>query len=91
MPKLYDFLGLKIYFWTSDGSEPIHVHVSRGKPSPSSTKIWLTSRGGCAVAKDTGELTRRELSLVCDFIVSEHAEICAAWAEKLRSEVRFYC
>ena len=77
MPKLYDFLGLKIYFWTSDGSEPIHVHVSRGKPSPSSTKIWLTSRGGCAVGKDTGELTR--------------PEICAAWAEKLRSEVRFYC
>ena len=25
--------------------EPIHVHVSKGKPSPNATKIWLTRAG----------------------------------------------
>lgn len=27
--------------------EPIHVHVSKGKPVANSTKIWLTKSGGC--------------------------------------------
>lgn len=91
MPKLYDFLGFKIYFWASDGDEPVHVHVSKGRPTKSSTKVWLTRAGGCVVARNSSNLTRRELSLVCAFISTEHKQICRAWETQLHSMVRFYC
>ena len=91
IPKLYDFLGFKVYFWASDGDEPVHVRVSKGKPTANSTKIWLTAAGGCIVARNTPGLTRGELSLVCEFVAAEHSRICKAWETQLRAEVRFYC
>lgn len=90
MPRLYDFLGFKIYFWASDGDEPVHVHVSRGRPTRNSTKIWLTRAGGCVVARNTSGLTRRELSLVCEFVAAEHSRICSAWEAQLHARVSFY-
>ena len=46
MPSLFMVFGYKIYFWANEGNEPVHVHVSKGKPSPSATKIWITRAGG---------------------------------------------
>ena len=32
MPNaLIQYMGYLIYFWGSDGSEPVHVHVSKSK------------------------------------------------------------
>lgn len=34
MPKvLLDFLGYTFYFYSNENGEPIHIHVSKGKPS----------------------------------------------------------
>ena len=51
MPKaLRDFLGMTFYFWSNEQSgntqEPIHIHVSKGKPSPGATKLWILQSGG---------------------------------------------
>ena len=45
MPNVFEFMGYIIYFWSNENSEPIHVHVSKGNPSASSTKVWLTKKG----------------------------------------------
>ena len=45
MPKLFTVSGYTVYFWSNENGEPIHVHVSKGKPTPNATKIWLTKSG----------------------------------------------
>lgn len=46
MPKaLLDFLGYTFYFYSNENGEPIHIHVSKGKPSENSTKFWIKRDG----------------------------------------------
>lgn len=37
--------GYQISIWSNENGEPIHVHISKKKPSKNSTKMWLTSDG----------------------------------------------
>ncbi|MCM1221500.1 MAG: DUF4160 domain-containing protein [Lachnospiraceae bacterium] len=30
-------MGYVFYFWSNDGSEPIHIHVAKGRPSENGT------------------------------------------------------
>ena len=45
VPSVFEFLGYKIYFWSNENYEPIHVHISKGNPTINSTKVWLTKAG----------------------------------------------
>mgnify|MGYP002627549414 CR=1 FL=1 len=45
MPKLYVIDGYQISIWSAENGEPIHVHVSRRRPSKNSTKLWLSKDG----------------------------------------------
>ena len=50
LPSILVFLkviGYKIYFWSNENNEPIHVHISKGKLTQNSTKVWLAKAGGC--------------------------------------------
>ena len=42
MPNVLIVLGYKVYFWTNENNEPIHVHISKGKPNGNTTKVWIT-------------------------------------------------
>lgn len=46
MPSIFESYGYKIYFWSNENDEPIHVHISKGSLVANSTKIWLTRTGG---------------------------------------------
>lgn len=45
MPKILVIDGYQISIWSNENGEPIHVHVSKKKPSSNSTKLWLLSNG----------------------------------------------
>lgn len=45
MPKLYEILGYQISIWSNENYEPIHIHISKYKPSANSPKVWITSKG----------------------------------------------
>lgn len=45
MPKLFVIDGYQISIWSNENGEPIHVHVSKKRPSVNSTKLWLLSNG----------------------------------------------
>ena len=62
MPKLFTVSGYTVYFWSNENNEPIHVHVSKGKPIPNATKIWLTKSGGCILANNGSKIPSKELS-----------------------------
>lgn len=90
MPRLYLFQGFAIYFWTGENGEPVHVHVSKGKPSAGATKIWLTRNGGCKLASNGSRLTKHELANVMDFVMMNHEEICDRWKAYFHGEMTFY-
>ena len=45
MPQIFRIGPYIVYFWSNEEGEPIHVHVSKGRPTPNATKIWLTRTG----------------------------------------------
>ena len=92
MPNLFTVSGYKIYFWANENNEPIHVHVSKGKPVPNATKIWLTRKGGCILASNGSNIPTQELSELMDFISAQFFLICESWKTFfVTEEIRFYC
>ena len=71
LPSLFTVSGYKVYFWSNENGEPIHVHISKGKPSPIATKIWLTKTGGCILASNGSEIPKKELNELMDFISAQ--------------------
>lgn len=64
MPSLFRLFGYVIFFWSNEGAplEPVHVHVAKGVPNASATKIWITEAGGCIVANNNSKIPARTLS-----------------------------
>jgi hypothetical protein len=55
LPSLFQIGSYRIFFWSNENNEPIHVHIGKGKPTPNATKIWITAAGGCIVANNSGK------------------------------------
>ena len=92
MPNLFTVSGYKVYFWSNEADEPIHVHVAKGKPSPNATKIWLTKSGGCILANNGSNISSRELHELMEFISAQFFLICAEWKKFFVTEnIQFYC
>ena len=84
--------GYKIYFWSNENNEPIHIHISKGKPTPNSTKVWLTKSGGCILANNNGRIPERELNRLLEIVPLYYLKIVSKWREKYGDdEVKFYC
>lgn len=92
MPSVFEIFGYKIYFWANENSEPIHVHVSKGRPQQNSTKVWLTKRGGCILANNNSRIPEKELNKIIEAITSNYFFIISEW-KKFNSveDVDFYC
>ena len=92
MPSILEFLGYKIYFWSNESYEPIHVHISKGSPSENSTKIWITKVGGCVVANNNSNIPINELNKLLKVISGYYLLICAKWKEYFDTDIiKFYC
>ncbi len=92
MPSLFTIGGYKVYFWSNENNEPIHVHIAKGKPTPNSTKIWITSRGGCIVANNASHIPINELNEILEIVAAQFFLICAEWRKHFMvSDIQFYC
>ena len=92
LPSLFMVSGYKVYFWSNENNEPIHVHVSKGKPTSNGTKIWLTRTGGCILASNGSGISKRELNELMEFISAQFFLICAEWKKFfLIDDIKFYC
>lgn len=92
LPRLFTVSGYIVYFWSDEEGEPIHVHVSKGKPTPKATKIWLTKTGGCIVASNGSKIPQNELNELMEFISAQFFLICAKWKEHFVVDtIHFYC
>jgi hypothetical protein len=79
MPKLFDLLGCVIYFWSNEGSEPIHIHISEGKPSQNATKYWLYSDGTFHLAHYDNRISQQKLNKILSRLTNVSKFIESAW------------
>ncbi|MDR1734775.1 MAG: DUF4160 domain-containing protein [Oscillospiraceae bacterium] len=84
MPKvLQDFLGLVFFFWSNEFSgnrtEPVHIHVSKGKQTANATKFWILPNGDIELAHNGSDLTAAELKKAAEYIKANRSTILTAW------------
>ena len=92
MPSLFRFGKYLVYFWSNENGEPIHVHVGEGKPGPNTTKVWLTSSGGCILANNNSHIPQNVLNDLLDIIAAQFFMICTKWKQHFCvDEITFYC
>ena len=92
MPNLFTILGYKVYFWSNENDEPIHVHISKGISSKNAAKIWLTRNGGCILESNPERIPRKDLSELLEIVQAQFFMICAAWKKHFKVEQnKFYC
>lgn len=86
-----NYNGYKIYFWTNENDEPIHVHISKGKPNINATKVWLTQSGGCIVCHNKSKIPEKELNVICEDISLHYYQIVEMWKIIHAGHIKFYC
>lgn len=92
MPSIFEIIGYKIYFWSNENNEPIHVHVSKGNPVANSTKVWLTKSGGCILANNNSKISQNDLNKLLPIISKHYFLIVSKWKEYYNiNDVKFYC
>ena len=81
MPELFRVLGYKIYFWSNENDEPVHVHCPTGVPSKNETKLWITSDGNVILEHNKSRIPAKDLSRIIKFLESNEKQIVRAWVE----------
>ncbi|MDK7952947.1 DUF4160 domain-containing protein [Lactobacillus paragasseri] len=91
MPNIFSTLGYRIYFWSNDNNESIHVHVSKGRPNAHATKFWLTKSGGCVLASNGSNLSSHDINKLIDVITAQYDLICESWLKYFNTkQIQFY-
>ena len=64
MPQVFKIGSFWVYFWANENKpiEPIHVHVSKGKPTSNTTKFWITKSGKCLLANNNSDYDSKTLN-----------------------------
>lgn len=63
MPQLFRIGPYLVYFWSNENNpvEPVHVHITEGRPSPNATKVWITESGKALLCNDHSKIPQRIL------------------------------
>jgi hypothetical protein len=92
MPQIFKVGSYWVYFWSDESKplEPIHVHISEGKPIVNGTKIWITKTGKCLVAHNKSKIPERTLNNIIRIIEARSNDIINQWY-KYFGQIRYYC
>lgn len=91
MPQVFKAGSYWVYFWANENDplEPIHVHVSKGKPGADATKIWITSNKKCIIANNRSKIPDVVLGRIVRLIEARCDEVIDKW-EGFFGEVHYY-
>ncbi len=92
MPQIFKVGSYWIYFWADESKplEPVHIHISEGKPTANGTKVWITRSGKCLVANNKGHIQERTLKNIMRVIEARSKDIIQKWSDYF-GEITFYC
>jgi hypothetical protein len=79
MPTVLRVRGYRVHFWSNEGAEPPHVHVSAAE---NTVKVWLAT---LAVAQPVG-YDSRELREIVDLVREHREQLLGAWHEYFESD-----
>lgn len=79
MPKIFEIYGYVISIWSNENGEPVHVHISKRRPSANSTKVWLLSNGSIMLANNNSRIPEKELRHIMIVIQANYNEIIQYW------------
>lgn len=83
MPQVFRVGSYWIYFWTNENDpiEPVHVHISKGKPTKKGTKVWITSAGKCYLANNNSKIPDNVLRNIMRVIEARSDEVIKKWKD----------
>lgn len=92
MPQIFRIGSYIIYIWSDEGLpvEPVHVHISEGKPSSRATKIWITKTHHCVVANNNSKIPLHVLNDILELIELRADFICTKWKEHF-GDISYFC
>ena len=91
MPTLFSIGTIKVFFWSNEAGEPIHVHACVGVPQKVSTKFWLTEDRHCEVASNGSRFSNKDLRELTEVLEAQYDMIVDAWKAYFHEEtVRYY-
>lgn len=92
MPQIFKIGPYMVYFWSNENNplEPIHVHVSEGRATPNSTKIWICSSGKALLCNNNSKISKVELRNIMRVIEANSSMIANKWVEQF-GEIRYFC
>ena len=74
MPNLFTIGSYKVFFWSNENDEPIHVHIADHNPKANSTKVWITKRGRTLVCNNNSQIPSKDLRKLLVFIEANSKE-----------------
>lgn len=91
MPQVFKIGSYYVYFWSNENDplEPVHVHVSQGKPNGNATKIWITKAGKCYLSHNRSEIPVGVLKNIMAIIEARSSEIITKWQDYF-GEIRYF-
>lgn len=92
MPQVFKLGSYWVYFWTNEGRplEPVHVHISQGKPTSNATKVWITKAGKCLLCNNNSQIPSRTLRNMMRIIEARSSEVLQEWFKYFK-EITYYC
>ena len=92
MPQIFKFGSYWVYFWANENSprEPVHIHLSEGRPIANGTKVWITKNGKCSLANNNSKIPEKVLNKLLRLIEPRSFEIITKWKEMFGA-VSYYC
>ena len=92
MPQVFRIGSYWVYFWADESKplEPIHVHVSLGRPTKDATKIWITRAGKCYLCHNHSKIKENVLRNIMKIIEARSVEVIDKWIEFF-GDVTYYC
>lgn len=81
MPKaLAEFMGYTFFFFSNEGTEPMHIHVCKGSDRNNAAKFWI-KRDGIAMEHNNAKIPANDLKKIKKYIVANRSDIIVAWTE----------
>ncbi|WP_173444434.1 DUF4160 domain-containing protein [Selenomonas ruminantium] len=79
LPTWGEILGYRIYFWSNEKNEPVHVHICQGVPTANATKVWIPPNGNPVVAHNDSRIPQKDLNRLLKAIAANKESIVFGW------------
>ena len=94
IPNISSYLGYCIYFWSNKNKplEPVHVHISKSKPSKNALKYWINEDGSITNAEPSAkiDISKKDLKRIEDLIRTYSDDIINKWQTYFDISPQFY-